>query len=320
LSPSSDPKLDSLIKERNSVVADHAQFIGRHDNVRLSFWSFSMYRECPQKYIMAAVGRRKPVKKDNFHAITGSVVHSLWEDFTKGVKSGTFCWDDRDFFRGHVQPYYDRFVESNWVDWPTQRVDPTDFRTHALPLIQRSVDNAYEMLSAQGLIPHPPELVHPEFSFVTPHAGGAIQLSGRTDLIFEYDDSIKIVDYKDVKDASKINWRQTVWYTFGLEPLFKKPVAEAGYLLTKLNEWAWRNPNGKARNDSQGRSYREVLWAEILDVVTKIRRERFEARVSRFHCNYCPVKDACPEYWTYAGKQQSLFASLSGLGEGDASF
>jgi hypothetical protein len=316
-------RIDEIRAVRDRLVAEHTRQLAQYGDVRLSYWAFSIYNECPQRYILYAVGRHSElaIRKDNYNAVSGSVVHSLIEDMTTEVKAGAIDWDDKDFLSDNVPQYLDKFLAEEPVDFESREIDVVEYKAQVIPLIRNSTRNMYNMLRDEGLIPCDPATVTQEMKFQTPvllpgkhppYPG--ITLTGRADLVFDKGHGIVIVDPKDVEKKGNLNWRQLSWYALGLEPVFGKPVLRAGFLLSKLGEWAWRNPNGKHRGDT--RLSREVLWDEILETVLKIRREPFRARLSNFHCPRCEVRDLCPEYYTYAGRQNSILEELEALDEG----
>lgn len=252
------------------------------------------------------------MKKDAYWAISGSVVHSLWEDFTKGLKTGYLDWSDTDFLTDNTTSYYDKFLEEEYVDWDANQLTADEHRNSALPEIRTSVSWLYQELQTQGFIPRDPATIHTEWSFVTPLPNVPVELSGRIDLVFENPSDIDVVDLKDVTKRGNVNWRQLIWYVLGAEPHFNKPVNNAGFLLTKLQEWSWRPPDKRER--------REKLYKEILEMALKIRRDPFPAKVNRRYCGRCPVQGLCPEWQRYSKRSRALESELKTLGEGKTSF
>jgi hypothetical protein len=239
----------------------------------------------------------------------------LWEDFTERLKDGTIEWADTDFLTDNASGYYDRFVGEEYVDWRSNDLNQDEHRRITLPEIRTSVSWLYQELQNQGFIPRDPSTIHTEWSFVTPVESSVegvefapVELSGRIDLVFEDKDKIDIVDLKDVYKRGNVDWRQLIWYVLGAEPQFEKPVDRAGFLLTKLQEWSWRPPDKRDR--------RAKLRQEILEMALKIRRDPFPAKISRHHCNRCPVKEHCPEWKRYSGRSAALVAELDAAGEG----
>jgi hypothetical protein len=296
-----------LRAKRDYEVEEAKRFLGRFPDVRLSYWSFSNYKTCPQRYILQARPKKVYPKRDAYWALQGATVHSLWEDFTKGVRAGNHEWSDREFLSDNIAPYYDKVVKEEYVDWGVHGVPPDEHRKSALPEIFDSINFVFDTLESEGFIPCDPASIHTELKFTTRFTPD-ITLTGRVDLVFERPDRFHIVDFKDIADRSRVDWRQLIWYVFGLEPQFGKPVGQVGFLLTKLREWSWRNPNAK--------DYRAKLRAEILNTALKIRREPFPAIVSRHHCTWCDVQKQCPEYQSYAGRSNEILNTIAILEEG----
>lgn len=281
--------------------------MGQRGDVRLSYWSFTNYRTCPQKWAFQYI--RKPFRpvRDNFWAVSGSTVHSLWEDFTGGVKSGQLQWDDKSFLTDNVVGYYDKFVGENPVDWAGNGTTLPKHRDTALPEIESSLTWLYEELEREGLIPCDPGTIHTEFSFKTPF-NEQVTMTGRTDLVFEHSNSLTVVDLKDVWKRSNVDWRQLLWYTLGLEPQFNKPVTRAGFCLTKLRSWSWRDPDAK--------DYRTTLSREILETALQILRDPFKAVINRHNCTYCDVNKRCPEWQRYSASSRAILETIAQLEEG----
>lgn len=315
-------KLEQLIAARNAEVRDKQALLGRYDDVQFSFWAWSQYRDCPQKYIMYTVGEREDVIQDNYWAIKGSVVHTVLEDSVNAIKAGKLDWSDQsDFMREAVLPTYDKFLDENWVNWEGQGVSPALHRRDALPEIYHSVEWMHAELCRQGLLPRDPATIHAERSFKTQlrTADGRllpVKITGRCDLVFEDPDGIVIVDPKDVtkKSSKSINWRQLVWYALGFEPEFNKPVKWAGFILTYLQDWYKRNPN--AVHPQLKQPFREVLFREILEVALKIRQGEFKAKLDRHVCSYCPVNHRCPDYFRWTGSNSEILNTIALLDEG----
>ncbi len=214
------------------------------DDIRLSFWSYNLYKTCPQKFILLAHAPRQRYVRDNYWAIAGSTIHSLWEDFITLLKDGKADWNEaKDFLLDNTTPYYDNFISGENVNWKAHEVSPEEHRADAIPGIRRSCTYLLDQFETVGLIPRDPATIHSELTFKTPlvnpltgEASKHVKVTGRTDLVFEDKDSIDIIDLKDVWKRSSVDWRQLMWYGFGLEPHFNKPVNRAGFLLTRLQD------------------------------------------------------------------------------------
>lgn len=329
-------RLEEIKAVRDSQAAKGKAKLAEMGHVQLSYWKLSTYYKCPQQYLLHCIARdfEEDFHDDNFWAITGSVVHGLFEDFIKDAKHGsTVLEKDKDFLLDNAAARYDKFVSEERVDWDAQRVDPDEYRKSAVPGILKSLDWTYEELFRMGVLPRDPALLHPEYSFKTYMTNSEgktlpLLLTGRVDLVVEPTPSepqhLRIVDYKDVaKDNSNsLNWRQLVWYPMGIEPIFGLPCKESGFLLTHLRKWKPKNPDAINARDKQNpkRSFRDILRAEILEMALKIRRDTFPAKTSRHHCFYCPQQKNCPEFYQYAGRQQELLADLDALHEGAVKF
>lgn len=300
-------KYQELAADRDREIEDVKRQLGKYPDIRLSYWSFTNYRTCPQKWALQFVPKGFPKVKDNFFAISGSVVHSLWESFTDQVKTGKLEWGESDFLTDNVPGFYDKFVGEEPVNWGTHGITPEQHRTNSLPEIINSISWLHRQLTAEGLIPCDPSTVHSEYSFLT-KLTDRVTISGRTDFVFVRPDDLIILDLKDVIKRSNVDWRQLVWYTLGVEPHFGKPVSKAGFALTKLKDWSWRNPNAK--------NYRETLKKEILETALAILQKPFEARINRHNCSYCDVASRCPEWQRYSSRSQSILATIAALEEG----
>lgn len=290
------------------------------DDVRLSYWAFAMYKECPQKYLLGYVGRRRKERLDSYWAISGSVIHSLWERSVYGVKQDHLGWTETlDFMVSNISRYYDHFVTTEPIDWLSHQMDPAAHREASLREIEKSVRFLHGELYRTGLLPRDSSLVHSEVPFKTPLHGQdgtplPVTITGRPDLVFENDDSLVIIDLKDVISRSNVNWRQVVWYSLGVEPHYKKQVSHAGFLLTKLASWSWRDVNNVKKD------YRNILTREIYEAALAIRRNPFHAKVSRHTCPRCDVSHLCPEWSRYAGRHADLLEGVPSIGEGKQSF
>lgn len=299
-----------LASARDKEIEDVRRQLGKYPDIRLSYWSFTNYRTCPQKWALQFVPKPFPKVKDNFFAISGSVVHSLWESFTDQVKTGRLEWKESDFLTDNVSGFYDRFVEEEPVNWDSHGITPEQHRERSLPEIQSSISWLHQQLTAEGLIPCDPSTVFSEYSFQTPLTD-RVTITGRTDFVFVRPTDLIILDLKDVAKRSNVDWRQLVWYTLGIEPQFNKPVSKAGFCLTKLRDWSWRNPNAK--------DYREKLQKEIFETALSILREPFMAKINRHNCSYCDVASRCPEWQRYSSRSQSILDTIAALDEGPVS-
>lgn len=320
-------KLEALIAARNAEIVKKQQQLATYGDVQFSFWAFSQYKDCPQKYIMFTVGRDQDVIKDNYWAIKGAVVHSTLEYAVKDVKAGKLDWKEMgEHMKDNVRPVYDKFLSENFVDWQGQQVTPELHKRDALPEIYTSVDFLFSELVRMGYLPRDPKTIYAEESFKTQlkTAEGKllpVKITGRCDLVLDEPDGLVIIDPKDViqKTSKSINWRQLVWYALGFEPIFNKPVKKAGFCMTYVRDWYWKSPDAK-HPKSQGKTFREVLFKEILETALAIRQGNFGAKVNRHVCHYCPVKHRCPDYYRWAGANAEVLNSLALLGEGSVDF
>jgi hypothetical protein len=287
--------------------------LAEHPDIRISYWSFSNYKACPQRWAILHARPPAPPKVDTFFAINGSVVHSLFEDFTKGVKAGEMQWEDKDFLTDSVPRYYDKFLDEEYVAWDAHDTTKEAYRPPAVEAARVSVSFLYDQLLREGYLPRDPSTIHTELSFATPFGdSGGITLTGRTDLVFVNPNDFEVVDLKDVGNRGNTDWRQLIWYVLGLEPIFKKPCRRASFLLTKLQSWKPYNPDAK--------NYRHDLRVEILKTALNIRREPFRPIVSRHHCPRCNAQGICPEWQQYSYRNNAILQTVSLLGEGNTKF
>ncbi len=124
---------EALVARRNAVVEDAQRTLAQKDHIKLSYWSFERYRECPQKFALHVVEGHGKKFDDSYYAIKGSVVHSLSETFIDGVKDGTLDWSDRDYLIDNIPDRYDKQVQTEYVAWDEHEVNPDEHRTASLP-------------------------------------------------------------------------------------------------------------------------------------------------------------------------------------------
>lgn len=302
-----------MVAIRDRYVEEAQRELASQNEIYLSYWSFTTHRLCPQRYALDCVVRRpRPPTVDSFWAINGSIVHSLWESFTKEVKYGGLEWTNRDYLHDNVDKHYNEFMEREFVDWQAHDTSKENYEKEALPQVHQSVDYVFNVLSGEGLIPCDPETVQVERPLKTMLVPG-VKIAGRPDLVFERSDGLIVVDLKDVWSKSNLDWRQLIWYAFLCEPHYPgKRVKRAGFLMPRLGEWSWRNPDS--------RNYRINLKREILETALKIKREPFTPKPDRFKCTRCPVQSLCPEWSNYTSRTAELLNSVVLMSEGNVSF
>lgn len=303
--------LATLKSLRDSERLEALRFLGKFPDVRLSYWAFQNFKTCPQRYMFLIRRPAVPPVEDAYWSLGGSVVHSLFETFINSVRKGQLEWKDAEWLPESVESFYDREVAQRNVSWRDHGETPEEHRMRSLPQLRTSICYMHDALRKEGLIPCDPNKVYVEVPFETKIAPD-ITIAGRTDLVFDRDTHITIVDAKDVDKRSNVDWRQLIWYALGLEPVFNKPADRVGFILTKLRDWSWRNPNG--------RTYRADLVAEINQFVREIRAGEFPARINRHTCSYCRAQNRCPEWTQYAGASRQILDNLDLLGEGTTRF
>lgn len=251
------------------------------------------YEDCPQRYHLQKTAGRKAETTDQRNAFTGSIVHNCWENFVKLGRTEPSQLLDL------VEPTLEIHERKSILLW-----DSAEEREEFIENGVQSLRNSIEIVKNVGL--WDPSNMLAEYQ-LTPAskfeiAGCPFAVGGRIDLLVQKgNNEVAVLDWKDVKSESTINYAQLGIYQYSLEARGFK-VVESAFVLTRMNKFSEKLLDRRGRRDK--------LDKRLQAFYTGVQFQKFDAKPSIYTCRWCRYKEECNESYTHEEELKQIEAKL----------
>lgn len=267
--------------------------------MRMSFWSYSLYTNCPASYKLQYIERALDGLPTNKRvAVEGAVGHSMLELY---YKNGI---EDQAWLTSNVEKFFEAFTTENMIIWKgeTEEEKQTD-RAQSLEDTKFMMKNMTEIINGYGLFPVE---CKPEHSFefqLTP----MVFYAGRWDMWMQTKKGERfLLDWKFTKKKGSPKKEQLMGYKLACDNL-KLAVDKIGFVYPWFGEIIWKDLGKVATED---------YIKDLEGAVVGIEKKEFPYTPSRFHCGFCDCRSICDPYKTMQARFQVAMEGLK-IGENE---
>lgn len=241
----------------------------------LSYTGFKTYVECPQRYYLTYVERKRPKIEDQRNVLNGNAMHNLLEEYV---------------LRGENEPHY--FIENIDRVWEETLAgcDHVVWRHNedSADLLKKArgwAANLDGLMTKFDVAVCQPELKADTVVQVGPYK---LKMGARLDIVIknEYNDYM-FFDLKASENRAVMAFDQIVWYAIVLGKYLgndEQPKV-GGYILPGFNEIKPYKIPEKAKNN---------LLVRLEEVLDRIAKGIWTPLPEDKSCYWCSVKFACP--------------------------
>lgn len=257
--------------------------IDKHSPGYFSHWSYSTFAECPYKYFLYFIEKKRPdpASVDRGYDAKGSIAHILAENFFKLPPKDRVI----NFFFDEFDRTFDDFVSNHYINESVHNIGEIRGET------DRCVKNMARIILSNNLVQADAEA---EVEFAT-RVDEKICVGGRIDLIIHLDRERKIVDVWDWKAGRNSPLEQLYFYGWGVQS-FGWETRRTGFFLLR---------EGRVRNSRLLPAGYNKLLSALYDARSRIERGAFPPSFN-FLCRRCDVQAVCDHYLREAEEMEAV--------------
>ena len=282
-----DFKLNSFVPKINNNIKDEK--IKYSLPAYFSFSKLEAYDNCPYQYYLAFVLNIPKKEKGQFSF--GKTMHSVLQETielflskSKSKQSDLFAQNDKIIKKfGEVISLKEMFdiYKNLWIDdWYENKKNKEEYFKKGKEILK----NFYIKYKDKII---KPLFLEKDFKYKI-SMGGTFNLKGKVDRIDEFQDGVKIIDYKTGKPKEKLSFKekkQLLIYqlVFSDGKLLKKPVKMLSYYYLENNSEIEFLGTEKEL---------EKIKENIIKTIEKIKQNDFTPKPGRL-CQYCDFNKIC---------------------------
>ena len=256
--------------------------------------SWALWKQCPTKYRIKKLERwnHPSRKRDNYLmnlAVPGLVVDQLVQLWLYRDQLDDLSWFDDNF-----EMVWNKVFHETHPKWKTEAACEQSWNE-----AYDGLQNAVEMLKSLSLEKYD---ICPQYSFFETMPGQQFALTGATDLLLIWKDSIEamLIDLKNAHYREKVTKDQLLLYQIGIEQATGLNIIKSGYLIfhRKVNDWKWLTIR---------EHHKEALLSKLADATEQVSRGEFEYKWSYYSCpRYCDARFGCLSFQKLIGKKSQI--------------